>query len=179
MDNFLKHFNVKNEFIETDDLYSNILNQLGGMEFGNGIIRIIKESDLKKWSSMIDDAFPDFKGMYKLFAYDWLGSFFAIDLRGGKQFKILMFEIGTHDVLEIPSTLEQFFDKEVVENADACLASDFFKEYLLNSEKPSYYRCAGYKIPLFLGGKDSISNLEDSDIDVYWSIMTQVWRKTR
>ena len=35
MDNFLKHFNVKNEFIETDDLYSNILNQLGGMEFGN------------------------------------------------------------------------------------------------------------------------------------------------
>jgi len=92
MENFFKHFNVKNEFIETEDLYSGILNQLGGMEFGNGILRIIKKSDLKKWSSMIDDAFPAFKDMYKLFAYDWLGSFFAIDLRDGNQRKILMFE---------------------------------------------------------------------------------------
>ena len=59
MENFLKNFNIKKEFIETGDLYSDILNQLGGMEFGNGILRIIKKSDLKKWSSMIDDAFPD------------------------------------------------------------------------------------------------------------------------
>lgn len=54
---------------------------------------------------MIDDAFPAFKDMYKLFAYDWLGSFFAIDLRDGNQRKILMFEIGTHDVLGIPYTI--------------------------------------------------------------------------
>ncbi|SCY74918.1 T6SS immunity protein Tdi1 domain-containing protein [Butyrivibrio sp. INlla14] len=179
MEKFFKHFKVESEFVLSGDLYSDIINQLGGMELGNGIIRIIKEADLKKWNSIIDDAFPFFKNMYKLFAYDWLGRFFAVDLRNCNQPKILMFEIGTHDVLGIPSTLEQFFDNEVVESSDACLASDFFKEYLLKFEKPGYYRCAGYKVPLFGGGEDTISNLEDSDIDVYWSIMTQVWGRTR
>lgn len=40
--------------------------------------------------------------------------------------------------------------------------------------KIEYGRCAGYVIPLFLGGADDITNLEDSDMEVYWNIMTQI-----
>ncbi|MCB7109635.1 DUF1851 domain-containing protein [[Eubacterium] rectale] len=27
---------------------------------------------------------------------------------------------------------------------------------------------------MFLGGEDSVNNLEDSDMEVYWSVLTQV-----
>ena len=40
--------------------------------------------------------------------------------------------------------------------------------------KIEYGRCAGYVIPLFLGGNDDITNLEDSDMEVYWNIMMQI-----
>ena len=40
--------------------------------------------------------------------------------------------------------------------------------------KPSYKNCVGYKVPLFLGGKDAISNYEETDMEVYWSISAQI-----
>ncbi len=30
------------------------------------------------------------------------------------------------------------------------------------------------KVPIFLGGEDDVSNLEDSDMEVYWEIMPQI-----
>jgi hypothetical protein len=35
-------------------------------------------------------------------------------------------------------------------------------------------QCAGYKVPLFLGGKDSLENLEVIDLEVYWSLSGQL-----
>ena len=31
--------------------------------------------------------------------------------------------------------------------------------------------CVGYKVPIYLNGKDEVSNLEVSDMEVYWGIM--------
>ncbi|MCP2517553.1 MAG: T6SS immunity protein Tdi1 domain-containing protein [Achromobacter mucicolens] len=36
-----------------------------------------------------------------------------------------------------------------------------------------------YGIPLFLGGQDEVSNLELSDLDVYWHLLSQLIRQTR
>ncbi len=86
-----------------------------------------------------------------------------------------MFEIGTDDILEIPCELEDFLNKEIPLYSDACLAMPFFEKWIdLFGKQIEYGRCAGYKIPLFLGGKDSENNLEDSDMEVYWSVMTQI-----
>ena len=30
---------------------------------------------------------------------------------------------------------------------------------------------SAYKVPLFMGGEDSVENLEDSDMEVYWGVM--------
>ncbi len=38
-------------------------------------------------------------------------------------------------------------------------------------------KCAGYKIPLFIGGNDTVDNLELSDIYVYWEICSQLKNK--
>lgn len=35
------------------------------------------------------------------------------------------------------------------------------------------------KVPLFLGGEDIISNLEYSDMDVSWTVLTQVIESIR
>ena len=35
--------------------------------------------------------------------------------------------------------------------------------------------CGGYRIPLFLGGADSLENMEVSDMEVYWDMTDQLW----
>ena len=53
------------------------------------------------------------------------------------------------------------------------VAATFFNKW---HEANDYYvlkynQCAGYKVPLFLNGKDVMENLGISDMEVYWEIM--------
>lgn len=62
---------------------------------------------------------------------------------------------------------------EIAEFSDDCLAAGFFSEWY---EASGHYellhsQCAGYKVPLFLNGQDTLDNLEVSDMEVYWEIM--------
>ena len=84
-----------------------------------------------------------------------------------------MFEPGTGEVLDIPASIEEFHNIEIVEYHEDSLASAFFDEWF---EKQEHYvlkhnECVGYKVPLFLNGDDVVDNLEVSDMDVYWEIM--------
>lgn len=38
--------------------------------------------------------------------------------------------------------------------------------------------CIGYRIPLFLGGPDSINNMEKADRSVYLHMLCELWRST-
>lgn len=65
---------------------------------------------------------------------------------------------------------------KIPEHHDVCLASDFFCEWR-EANQPfilPHDKCIGYKVPLFLNGDDDISNLEVSDMEVYWGIMAQL-----
>jgi hypothetical protein len=89
-----------------------------------------------------------------------------------------MFEPGTGEVLNIPSNIESFHDKELIEFAEAALAVGFYQEWLASGGVvPAYIQCIGYKRALFLGGTDDVSNLEVSDLDVYWHIFGQLITK--
>lgn len=39
--------------------------------------------------------------------------------------------------------------------------------------------CGGYRIPLFLGGEDSLENMEVSDMEVYWDMTDQLWEAVK
>ena len=39
--------------------------------------------------------------------------------------------------------------------------------------------CVGYATPLFLGGAESVENLELGDLDVYWTIGSQIFQQVR
>lgn len=156
---FLSYFKVNLEVESSKDIYNTFLSVLGGRMFGNGVFCSFSQSNITKWNSIVTGAYPDFAQKFKLFGYDWLGRCFGIDLRDETYGKVLMFEIGTNDVLEIPCKLENFLNEEIPLYSDACLAEAFFHKWLNQSqEKLEYGRCVGYKIPLFLGGEDDIGN---------------------
>lgn len=172
---FLLFFNEKIVIEYSEDLYNDFIMQLGGKRFGHGLFNSFSKDNVKKWTEIVSEAYPEFQNLFKIFGYDWLGRCFGIDLRKSTYGNTLMFEIGTNDVLEIPCTFDKFLNEEIPLYADACLAKSFFDEWMNNFGKPIVYgRCAGYKVPLFLGGEDSVNNLEDSDMEVYWSVLTQV-----
>ena len=148
------------------------LRRYHGREFGAGRYRVQDSESVAVFGTVLE-MFPAWAGRVVPFGFDWLGRQFAFDPGAGQ---VLLFEPGTGEVLEIPCGFEQFHDEELVDEPDAALASSFFEEWLAAAGKaPAWGSCIGYRIPLFLGGADRVDNLEEIDLDVYWSVTAQVW----
>lgn len=156
------------------------LESYNGQSFGGGIYRVHDMDKIVKWTRIAEEFHPGLKDKIICFAYDWLGRQFALDFRRivSNKPQILLLEPGTGQALEIPCDFESFHEQEIVRNHIACLASDFYSSWVnVNDEELQTYHCIGYKVPLFLGGSDTIENLEKSDMEVYWSICTQLLLK--
>ena len=84
-----------------------------------------------------------------------------------------MLEPGTGHALEIPAGLIDFHEVELVEYGEDSLAIEAFNTW---SIQPAVdlplprNSCAGYSVPLFLGGRDEIENMELVDLEVYWAL---------
>lgn len=173
--NFLLYFSENRDVKYSDDLYSDFILQLGGKRFGKGLFNSFSLDNVKKWTEIVNEAYPEFANKFKLFGYDWLGRCFGIDLREQTYGNVLLFEIGTADILGIPCTFQEFLNEEIPLYSDACLAESFFNEWLEYSDVANEYgECVGYKIPLFLGGEDTVENLEICDMEVYWGVIAQI-----
>lgn len=174
-EDFLAFFGIHKSIMRTDDSYQCFLEQLGGQQFGDGVFTSFSLNEIGMWTKIVETAYPGLKRNLKLFGHDWLGRCFAVDLRNNRRGQVLMLEIGTGMALEIPCTLDEFLEEEIILNTDACLAKSFYEEWRARGNTPlKHGNCIGYKVPLFLGGDDACENLEESDMEVYWSILTQV-----
>jgi len=159
-----------------------LIAQFGGSSFNRGLYRVVRASDVPEWNARISLSFPDFANVTLCFGYDWLGRAFAIDVRRleGGQPGVVMFDPGTGEALEVPANVQAFHEHELIHAADAALAIDAHKKWLVSGgAEPAYVECIGYKIPLFLNGVDAFENFERSDLDVYWYVMGQLIAKTR
>lgn len=188
--NFCAYFDISE--ISSDRAVSNtenspegfieLMNSLGGKSFNKGLYRLHQIDNIMKWNSIIVQAFPEFKGRITCFGFDWLGRQFALDserIENGQP-QILMFEPGTAEVLEVPCDFIQFHEEEIPDYHDACLASEFFQEWMSrNPDSIKDNECIGYKVMLFLGGEDKVENLEKSDLEVYWEICSQLIQKSK
>jgi Domain of unknown function (DUF1851) len=153
-----------------------------GASFENGLYRIHSLGHMNKWTSIVAEAFPDFRQRVFCFAYDWLGRHFALDFGRQERMQnlVIMLEPGTGQALEIPANFIDFHNRELVEYRKEALASDFYRSWLSSGgAAPSPAECVGYSTPLFLGGADLVENLELVDMEVYWSIAGQLLAKTR
>ena len=175
---FLAFFRVDKNIDRSEDVYGTFLSELGGKQFGNGLFNTFSTTDANKWTEIAEEAYQGLRGKIKPFGHDWLGRIFAVDLREPRNGLVLMLEIGTAQALEIPCNMEDFLNEEIIFSTDACLANSFYQEWCsLGNDIPTLGQCVGYKVPLFLGGEDDITNLEISDMEVYWSILAQVKNK--
>lgn len=162
--------------------FNELLCDFQGDSFGKGIYRLHEYDNIEKWNEIISEAFPEFHERIQCFGYDWLGRQFSLDKERivDGQPQILMFEPGTGEILEMPCNFIEFHNNEVVNYHEACLASEFFDDWMsINKTKLTEKECAGYKVLLFLGGDDTAENLELSDMEVYWSICGQLIKSTR
>jgi hypothetical protein len=159
-----------------------LLSRFGGCSFNDGLYRLHRLDDIPEWNSIVGYAFPEFANRITCFGYDWLGRHFAIDAgrREGSGPAVIMLEPGTGEALEVPRSFIDFHNLELIDEQDRALASSFFAEWLA-AGNPSLTRdqCAGYKRPLFLGGRDTLDNLEISNLEVYWVLMGQLIRQTK
>ncbi|UCI24573.1 T6SS immunity protein Tdi1 domain-containing protein [Mesorhizobium sp. B2-8-5] len=171
-------FSLDTKIHGLNELFANF----GGASFKHGLYRIIRAQDVARWNARVILGFPEFAGRITCFGYDWQGSAFAVDtgrLEEGEP-GVLMFEPGTGEALQIPSNLQTFHDVELMEDDDAALASNGYAMWRESGgAEPTYSQCIGHKKPLFLGGEDTIENLELSDLDVYWHIMGQIIAKVK
>lgn len=153
-----------------------------GISFNNGLYRVHSVESIDIWNGIVGEAFPKFADRIYCFGYDWLGRQFALDAArlSAKEPLVLMFEPGTGEVLEMPVNFVQFHEDEIVNYANEALALDFYNSWLSSGySPPSYNQCISYKKPLFLGGSDTLDNLEPMDLEVYWVLISQLLAKVR
>jgi len=159
-----------------------LIARFGGASFNGGLYRIVRASDIGAWNARVALGYPEFAERVTCFGYDWLGRAFAADAARQEQDQpaVLMFEPGTGEVFAVPANLQTFHDVELIQDSDRALASNAYKEWLAREGAvPAYAECIGYKVPLFLNGKDEFENMELSDLEVYWHLMGQLIVKTR
>jgi hypothetical protein len=165
------------------DGYENFAERFAGRSFELGLYRLHDSESGPRSANLLRDAFPEFASRACPFGYDWLGRQFALDAdrRHEDEPLVLLFEPGTGQALEIPLPFRAFHDL-LDELRDPALAAPFFAEW---SEKhPTSVPlkrdvCVGYRAPLFLGGTDTVDNLEVVDLDVYWSLAADLLVATR
>lgn len=162
--------------------YTEFMSKYAGLSVAGGLYRVHELEKIEEWNETVSEYFAEYRGRFSCFGFDWLGRQFALDrqrLLDGEP-AVLMFEPGTGDVFELPVTFGAFHDDEIVNYHKEALASDLFATWSgLHKAPLTHTECAGYKIPLFLGGEDDVANLELIDMEVYWVVVGQLLNKTR
>lgn len=178
--NFLNFFNRSVPYDIYGSEYRTFVIAFGGMQFGKGLFNVFDKGDLRYWEKNIIQMFPDYKGKFELFGYDWMGRCFAVTSLGEDEEKILVFDPSTLEVNDISLTFMEFINKAIPASVNEFFSADaFINWYNANEMELGYLQCMGNKIPLFLGGADELENMELSDMDVYWSILGQTAAKIR
>lgn len=177
-DNLLNFFGTQKYYRTLGSEYETLLEELGGTQFAKGLFTIIDKRAIGEWENRVFGMFPSFKEIVKVFAYDWRGRCFTVGVSNEFKNCVLIFDPGAAEIHEIPFALLDFLNKVIPGATKECLDSDLFIKWY-KKEKGDLLKsqCVGFKIPMFLGGENTLSNIEISDIDVYWYLMTQIFEQ--
>jgi|SRR5687768_12023185 len=161
---------------------SEILGVFGGRTFNHGLYRVFLPKQVPSAITSIEGVFPEYRGRLVPFGFDWLGRHFACDrarVQDGQP-QVLLLEIGAGEAMEIPASILDFHNIELVDYMNDALAVEFWERWRAqNPTDLSYTECVGYKVPLFLGGDDTLPNLEVIDLNVYVEICGQLRNRVK
>lgn len=148
------------------------LEYVRGKTFLNGLYTIFKKEDIQKWNDIIGNYFPNYKNTFEVLSYDWLGRIYVID-NNTKMIKLFDPEEYKCYATDMDITV---FHEEIVNDPDGILSINYFNNWFEENKHKviKYGNCVGFKVPLSLGGKDELDNLEEIDMDVYWTITLDI-----
>lgn len=158
------------------------MEQFAGASFREGLYRVHSATTLAQVVEGFTFGFPAYAEQVLLFGYDWLGRQFGLPTSdpSGSQPRVILFEPGVGKAFDIPANLQSFHNDVLVNQADAALATSLFADWKMAHPETipiGLNDCAGYRVPLFLGGKDTVENLEIIDCSVYWYLTGQLIRR--
>jgi hypothetical protein len=166
---------VNNEFLC-------VLDKLGGKTFNHGIFRFYRGDQIKGWTELISNIFVAVQGQGIAFGCDWLGRQFILDnsepVAGNPT--VVCLEPGVPDSFCTDLPIVEFHNRVLVEKGEAALAKTLYQEWRKHNRvdiPPA--QCVGYRVPLFLGGEDTLMNLEMIDMEVYLHFFGQLWEEVR
>ncbi|MFS8099489.1 DUF1851 domain-containing protein [Lentzea alba] len=131
------------------------------------------EASAKAAYAMVREMFPEPElDGFEVVAEDWTGRQYGLSGR-----RLLLFDPGWADIYEVGYDT---VDEAVAEDPDFYLCAGLLREWRArHPERVPDGHCVGYRRPLFLGGEDSVENLEVIDVQVYWSVHAQVWHQVK
>ena len=153
------------------------LERYAGCSFNQGLYRAHSVEQINLWNKLVGDNYPDLKGKVFCFGYDWSGRQFALDFSRMDQGEplVTLLDPATGEAFEVPANFFQFHSQELVDEPESALAQSYFREWLVVENRPLQpNECVGYKVPLYLGGKDEMENMEVTDLEVYWTLSGQM-----
>jgi hypothetical protein len=158
--------------------YADLARRVTSLPLCGGLLRLVGEREGRLASEFIREGFPEFAARAVPFAVDWIGRVVALDR--DRSPGLLLIEPGSADAFEIDESFADFFNVDVVDDPDTFLAADLFRDWqAAGGGVPGVGQCVGFKVPLFLGGSGAAANLEQSDLEVYWSFAAQLRAGTR
>ena len=172
---FLECFGEKPiEISDEKDPYNAFIDHFEGRSFGGGVFKVVERADIPKWKEdILGLCLRRSEDGFRLFGYNWLGQFFAIDDQEGKGHVII---IDTDTTAYTDMGFLEYLNDELPENPERSLHVTQYGEWVASHGPVDPGECVGYKVPLFLGGDDSPDNMEVIDMDVYWTMTGQLWR---
>ena len=175
--NFKEFSTIENPLPEIKDIpfkYKELLFDLGGKSFDCGLYSIHTFQDSLKWTEILSQYFNKDANSFLSFAHDWMGIHYCVS-RNTNEF-IYLFDPATFEVFYMDKNLFDFHNNILCDSKIRNLAADFFEAALnyLDFKSVDYQKCLGFETPLFLGGKEDITNYKIYDLDFYWDIEYQL-----
>lgn len=175
---FLEFFKKPVQYNIYGNDYRTFVIGFGGIQFGRGLFTVLDKANALVLEKKLGYAFPEYKGSFRLFGFDWMGRCFAVP--SDNEDKVIVFDPGVFEAYDVSLGFRDFVNKAIPMSTNECLSSDaFISWYKATGETPAEGSCIGYKIPLFLGGADAIDNFETVNMEEYWDIITKAGRKLR
>lgn len=160
--------------------FEELMTAFSGKGFNLGVYRLHAESTGRAADRLVGQNFPWLQNRAYCFGYTWNGMQVALD--DGRKHKngeplILLLDLADQSAFDIDVCFEPFHNIELVDNPDDSLDSELFDAWAWENQLalPLKRGCiVGYKIPLSLGGPDSVENMTVIDMEVEWELDTQI-----
>jgi hypothetical protein len=158
-----------------------VFDEFGGATLDNGFYRFHVASSARRSDQACANLIGGFAGRFRCFAVDWLGREIAADARPGRPNKVIIVDPGGGEYLTTPCVIEDWHDAVAEPDGDP-LAVTFYQDW--KKANPEFRglrfdQAIGYRVPLFLGGEDEVTNLEVTDRETYFEICTQLAQGVR